>query len=113
MAGEMWERHWNRTVPVDDYHLHPTVIFTTEATSMVNEQKAFASENKVVARYPDLQFDFISNPHDVTPNSGYMSDSRRAFPTKNVSTFSILQSFSLFLFVSILQVNKLWIRTQS
>lgn len=81
VAGEMWEKHLNHTFNLrdDEYHDHlqPTIIFTTEATSMVDEQKAFTAEKQMVSRYPDFTFNFITNHHDVTPNSGFMADSRR------------------------------------
>lgn len=82
VAGEMWKKHLIGTIDTNDdeskmHRLHPTIIFTTEATSIVEEQKAFVTENQVVSRYPDLRFNFITNQHDVTPNSGFMGDSRR------------------------------------
>ena len=82
VAGEMWQRHLNRSIHLKDseYHMHqvqPTIVFTTEATSMVDEQKAFVTEKQVVTRYPDFTFNFVTNHHDVTPNSGFMKDSRR------------------------------------
>jgi hypothetical protein len=85
VTGEMWEKHLNRTsngtwmlLNNDDndrdllQKQHPTVIFTTEATSMVEEQNAFVTENQTVSKYPYFNFQFITNHHDVTPNSGFM-----------------------------------------
>lgn len=82
VAGEMWQKHLNHSIHLkeSEYHLNqlqPTIVFTTEATSMVDEQKAFETEKQVVSRYPDFTFNFITNHHDVTPNSGFMKDSRR------------------------------------
>ena len=85
VVGEMWEKHLNRTRRVDaknSHHMehHPTIIFTTETVSMVNEQKAFVAENQVTSRYPHFKFNFVTNPHDVTPNSSFkMSDNRRTY----------------------------------
>jgi hypothetical protein len=72
VVGEMWERHLNDTA--DHSITDITVVFTTEATSVVEEQQAFAAEQRRVARYPQLKFSFLSNEHDVTPNSGFMKD---------------------------------------
>jgi hypothetical protein len=83
VTGEMWSKHLNRTAALmsDDSHrsdLHntrqwqPTVVFTTEATSMVEEQQAYAMENQTVLRYPQYHFEFVTNHHDVTPGSGFI-----------------------------------------
>jgi hypothetical protein len=83
VAGEMWEKHLNNTFFINDnehqehHHLQPTIVFTTEATSMVDEQKAFENGNKRVSRYPKFTFNYMTNRHDVTPNSGFMADARR------------------------------------
>ena len=98
VAGEMWERHLNRTIHDDHDHLHPTIVFTTEAINMVTAQKAFVSENRGVARYPDFQFNFITNPHDVTPNSGFIKDSLR---TSQRYDFSMYRTFLSHLVVSL------------
>lgn len=71
VVGEMWERHLNDTA---DDSTDVTVVFTTEATSVVEEQHAFVKEQRRVARYPYLNFSFLTNEHDVTPNSGFMKD---------------------------------------
>jgi hypothetical protein len=82
VVGELWQKHLNQSVLLNDgeyqkHQLEPTIVFTTEATSMVDEQKAFVTEGQVVSRYPAYTFNFITNHHDVTPNSGFMEDSRR------------------------------------
>ena len=81
VAAEMWGKHLDRTTIVNsNEHLNhdvaPSIIFTTEATSMVEEQKLFVTENQTVLRYPYFRFSFITNQHDVTPNSGFLRDSR-------------------------------------
>lgn len=68
VTSQMWQIHQNLT----DAKVHPTVVFTTEATSMVAEQKAFVAENRTHL-YP-FHFNFVTNTHDVTPDSGFMKD---------------------------------------
>jgi hypothetical protein len=82
VAGEMWEKHFSHSGDVSgiDFHKHrfqPTVVFTTEATDMLDEQKNFVSTNQVVSRYPEYNFSFITNHHDVSQNSGSIDDPRR------------------------------------
>jgi hypothetical protein len=81
VLAEMWGKHLNDTDSINSnenpsQYSDPSIIFTTEATSMVEEQKAFVSENRTVLRYPHFRFSFITNQHDVTPNSGFLRDSR-------------------------------------
>jgi hypothetical protein len=99
VTGEMWEKHLNRTNNstrmIDNHNKdnyfnrlqeqQPTVIFTTEATSMVEEHNAYVAENQTVLRYPYFQFHFMTNHHDVTPNSGFM---------RSVGESTIISSFS-------------------
>lgn len=82
VTGEMWEKHLNRTTgrwnvdsnPTTHNELQwrPTVVFTTEATSMIKEQKDYASDNQTVSRYPQYNFQYMTNHHDVTPDSGFI-----------------------------------------
>ena len=80
VTGEMWSKHLNRTgewnvdlnPTDDDLRWQPTVVFTTEATSMMEEQKAFVAENQTVSRYPQYNFQYMTNHHDVTPDSGFI-----------------------------------------
>ena len=53
-----------------------------------------------MSRYPDLSFRFITNRHDVTPNSGFMRDSRRTFRLF-LCTPSMEQTYSLLFFLLI------------
>lgn len=50
----------------------PTVVFTTESTSVVKEQQSFVADNGE-ANFP-FKFEFITNTKDVTPDSGFMKD---------------------------------------
>ena len=82
VTGEMWGKHLNRTTggwnidsnPTYDAELQwqPTVVFTTEATSMIKEQKDYAADNQTVSRYPQYNFQYMTNHHDVTPDSGFI-----------------------------------------
>jgi hypothetical protein len=83
----------------------PTVVFTTESTSVVKEQQAFVAENGE-AKFP-FNFEFITNTKDVTPDSGFMKDigkievsilrvvSNDLYTFQLLTTFSILRSLSL------------------
>jgi hypothetical protein len=68
VASDMWQKHANKSGLTVD----PTVVFTTEATSMVEEQKAFVAQNDT-QRYP-FNFEFVTNTKDVTPDSGFMKE---------------------------------------
>jgi hypothetical protein len=71
VTGEMWQTHMNKT---GIQFTEPTVVFTTEATGMVQEQQSFVSENRQIPGYPFFNFKYITNTHDVSPNSGFMKD---------------------------------------
>lgn len=71
MVGEMWQRHLNAT---SDDTTDITIVFTSEASSIVEEQQAFVAEQRRVSRYPSFRFSFLTNEHDVTPDSGFMKD---------------------------------------
>jgi hypothetical protein len=79
VTGEMWEKHLNRTRSTTDSNaIHqelswqPTVVFTTEATSVIEEQKEYVATNQSVTRYPQFNFQYMTNHHDVTPDSGFI-----------------------------------------
>ena len=81
VTGEMWSKHLNRTggwttdsniMHHDELSWQPTVVFTTEATSMIQEQKEYVAANQTVSRYPQYSFQYMTNHHDVTPDSGFM-----------------------------------------
>jgi hypothetical protein len=80
VTGELWEKHLNRTrgwnVSTSPNHnelqWQPTVVFTTEASSMIKEQKEYVADNQTVSRYPQYNFQYMTNHHDVTPDSGFI-----------------------------------------
>jgi hypothetical protein len=69
VTSAMWQRH----IDMGHQRVNPTVVFTTEATSMVQEQQAFVKEHESDSTYP-FRFDFVTNSKDVTPDSGFMKD---------------------------------------
>jgi nitrogenase molybdenum-iron protein alpha/beta subunit len=108
IASEMWEKHLNYSsngtwmqYNHDKYNSlnrlqehQPTVVFTTEATRMVEEHKVFVEENQTVSKYPYFQFQFMTNHHDVTPDSGFM----RFISSKCNTTLSSLEYTNQFFF---------------
>jgi hypothetical protein len=76
VASDMWQKHAKKS----GLEVDPTVVFTTEATSMVEEQKAFVARNDT-QRYP-FNFEFVTNTKDVTPDSGFMKKIGKA-PVRN------------------------------
>jgi hypothetical protein len=68
VVSEMWLEHQN----MSDISVPPTVVFTSEATSMVKELETFVAENRTL-KYP-FKFEFVTNGKDVTPDSGFMRD---------------------------------------
>ena len=69
VTSAMWQKHIDQG---NQQRVDPTVVFTTEATSMVKEQQAFVSEGGE-QRHP-FHFEFVTNSKDVTPDSGFMKD---------------------------------------
>lgn len=67
---ELWEMHLNET---SGSHRHPTVLFTTEAKDMMQEQQNWVKENEQ-AKLP-FHFDFVTNAKDLLPDSGWAKDS--------------------------------------
>jgi hypothetical protein len=80
VTGEMWGKHlnmtegWNVASQVMDHELsyQPTIVFTTEATSMIKEQREYVAANQTDSRYPQYNFQYMTNHHDVTPDSGFI-----------------------------------------
>ena len=80
VTGEMWGKHlnrsglWNAASAEMPHELirQPTVVFTTEATSMIEEQKEYVATNQKISRYPQYDFQYMTNHHDVTPDSGFI-----------------------------------------
>lgn len=67
VATKMWNRHGPNTEISD-----PSLVFTTESTAMQAEQRLFASNTLARSRFP--AFRFVTNSHDVTPDSGRFSN---------------------------------------
>jgi hypothetical protein len=70
VTSAIWQKH----IDTSDKKplVQPTVVFTTEATSMVKEQQAFVTEHGE-EKFP-FQFNFVTNTQDITPDSGFMKD---------------------------------------
>ena len=71
VTSTLWQNHidnGNKKLLAID----PTVVFTTESTSVVKEQQAFITE-RGTEKFP-FKFDFVTNTKDVTPDSGFMKD---------------------------------------
>ena len=68
VTSNMWQKLQQTTgITID-----PTVVFTTESTDMVKEQKKFVAEHGE-QKYP-FKFTFVTNTQDITPDSGFMKD---------------------------------------
>lgn len=73
VTSSLWQKHLNFTTGGTNTNKnYPTVVFTTESTSMVKEQEAFVS-NRSRTKFP-FEFNFVTNTKDVTPDSGFMKD---------------------------------------
>lgn len=70
---QLWGRHLNKTEGGHYSRQHPTVVFTTEAKSMVEEQQSWVKENEPSNKLP-VQFDFVVNEQDILPDSGFIKD---------------------------------------
>jgi len=75
VTNDFWKRHLNET----DASHNPTIVFTTEAKSMMAEQKAWVA-NKEQDERP-YAFTFVTNDRDLLPDTGFI---------KEVCTYSIL-----------------------
>jgi hypothetical protein len=71
VTSALWQKHTEQDTGSSN-RIDPTVVFTTEATSMVKEQQAFVAQNGE-SKFP-FKFDFVTNTKDVTPDSGFMKD---------------------------------------
>jgi len=63
---ELWKRHLNETGSTNH---HPTVVFTTEAKSMMQEQQTWVKKNEQASLF---EVDFVTNARDILPDSGFM-----------------------------------------
>lgn len=89
VASKMWTRHGpNTAIGNINVDVDPSIVFTTESTAMQEEQRLFSTNTSARSRYP--AFRFVTNSHDVTPDSGRFRD-----VAKNVSADeAMLSAFS-------------------
>jgi hypothetical protein len=66
VASKMWKRHGppSSTAIING---DPFIDLTTESTAIQEEQRLFATNTSARSRYP--AFRFVTNSHDVTPNT--------------------------------------------
>jgi hypothetical protein len=87
VASKMWKRHGPSTA-ISNVDVDASIVFTTESTAMEEEQRLFVTNTSARSRYP--AFRFVTNSHDVTPDSGRFRD-----VAKNVSADeAMLSAFS-------------------
>jgi hypothetical protein len=70
VASKMWKRHGPPSSTAIT-NADPSIVFTTESTAMQEEQRLFATNTSTRSQYP--AFRFVTNSHDVTPDSGRFS----------------------------------------
>ena len=73
---------WSRFVNDTGTKSQPTVVFTTEAKSMMKEQTAWIKQNEQFKSGYD--FDFLTNGRDILPGSGFM----KSVGKNEISSFS-------------------------
>jgi len=71
-VAQLWKEYHNTTNTNSD----PVVVFTSEATKMVQEQQEFASNTTLHDDF-SFRFSFLTNHKDVTPDSGFVQDIRK------------------------------------
>jgi len=73
----LWQQHQNATRQTTSSK-NLTVVFTTEATSMVQEQVRYSSNRATLQQQQQQQeqlpftFRFVTNTRDVTPDTGFV-----------------------------------------
>jgi hypothetical protein len=88
-VSQLWREHQNKTGTKS----HPAVVFTTEATGMVQAQKEFASNVTLQSGFP-FEFRFVTNDRDVVPDSGFVKHFiKKANATANDFMLSAMTSF--------------------
>jgi len=75
VTSDFWKHHLNET----NARHNPTIVFTTEAKSMMAEQKAWVANKEQDERL--YAFTFVTNDRDLLPDTGFI---------KEVCTYSIL-----------------------
>ena len=73
---------WSRFVNDTGTKSQPTVVFTTEAKSMMKEQTTWIKQNEQFKSGYD--FDFLTNGRDILPGSGFM----KSVGKNEISSFS-------------------------
>lgn len=75
----LWREHANAKTSLSSISSkHVDVVFTTESTSMVQEQQVFVKQQKQQQQQQqessgnDFVFHFVTNHLDVTPDSGFI-----------------------------------------
>ena len=87
VTTDLWSRHIDQT----GIARQPTVIFTTEDKSMMNEQNAWVDKSdQTQSRFA---YDFVINGRDILPGSGFIKD---------VGTYKLYFSLYLGMFSSII-----------
>jgi len=75
-AAEAWSRHQNSSDWIhSDGGIHPTIVFTTESRAIVSAQQSYV---KSAADSDLVDFRFLTNPFDVTPDTGFFADASRS-----------------------------------
>ena len=77
---EVWAKYQDPSVK------NPNIVFTTEAQSVVKEQQAYVSHEQ------SLPFRFITNAHDITPDTGYLVNSNITADDAMLSSLSSFQA---------------------
>jgi hypothetical protein len=98
-ADMVWQDHHQPTTTKNgNRSTTPTILFTTESIKMLNEQKAYISNNAASSRHQ-----FLTNTRDVTPNTGLISEvaSHEERFTADENMLSALSSFSFQLLPSV------------
>ena len=85
-----WKEHLNSTGTEMDNPIDPTIVFTTESKNIVREYLNFSKSNETLTSIP---FSFITNKHDVTPDSGALFQLNESVVADNamLSSISTLQ----------------------
>jgi hypothetical protein len=67
---QLWQEHQNAT---GINRPNPAVVFTSEATGMVREQREFETNATMQQDFP-FRFQFLTNNFDITPDTGFVQE---------------------------------------
>jgi len=70
VTNDFWGRHAKATGISSSNQQRPTVVFTTEAETMMQEQQAWVEGSK--HENSPFEFDFVTNSRDLLPGSGFI-----------------------------------------